>query len=75
MKVATDLEYCACGIRARARWIDPHTRKRVAPALVVPDQEAADEFFQYLQASAELGIDKRIPLFSKLPNRLIVERF
>ncbi|QNA93010.1 site-specific integrase [Microbacterium sp. Se5.02b] len=63
VKVTTDLEHRASGIRARARWIDPHTRKRVTRALVVPDEDAAEEFFQYLQASAELGIDKRI-LFS-----------
>ncbi|WP_182354871.1 tyrosine-type recombinase/integrase [Flaviflexus huanghaiensis] len=62
VKVTTDLEHRASGIRARARWIDPHTRKRVTRALIVPDEEAADEFFQYLQASAELGIDKRILL-------------
>lgn len=62
VKVTTDLEHRASGIRARARWIDPHTRKRVTRALVVPDEEAADEFFHYLQASAELGIDKRILL-------------
>ncbi|MGF3057574.1 hypothetical protein [Microbacterium sp. YY-01] len=62
VKVTTDLEHRASGIRARARWIDPHTRKRVTRALVVPNEEAADEFFQYMQASAELGIDKRILL-------------
>ena len=62
VKVTTDLEHRASGIRARARWIDPHTRKRVTRALVVPDEEAVVEFFQYLQASAELGIDKRILL-------------
>jgi hypothetical protein len=55
----TDLEHRTSGIRARARWIDPHTRKRVTRALV-PDEDAAKEFFHYLQASAELGIDKRI---------------
>lgn len=62
VKITTDLEHRASGIRARARWIDPHTRKRVTRALVVPDEEAAEEFFDYLQASAELGIDKRILL-------------
>lgn len=31
-------------------------------ALVVPDEDAAKEFFKSLQASSEIGIDKRIPL-------------
>lgn len=48
VKVTTDLEHRASGIRARARWIDPHTRKCVTRALVDPDEESADEFFQYL---------------------------
>ena len=30
MKVTTDLEYRASGIRARARWIDPQTGSREA---------------------------------------------
>lgn len=31
-------------------------------ALVVPDEDAAEEFFNSLRASSEIGIDKRIPL-------------
>ncbi|MEB4613785.1 tyrosine-type recombinase/integrase [Leucobacter sp. M11] len=34
----------------------------MARALVVPDEDAAKEFFKSLQASSEIGIDKRIPL-------------
>ncbi|MBL3686159.1 site-specific integrase [Leucobacter zeae] len=62
VKVATDLEYRRSGIRARARWTDPETKKRMVRALVVPDEEAAEEFFRGLQASAETGIDRRISL-------------
>lgn len=62
VKVATDLEHRRSGIRARARWTDPETKKRMVRALVVPDEPAAEEFFRSLQASAEIGIDRRIRL-------------
>lgn len=62
VKVATDLEYRPSGIRARARWTDPETKKRMVRALVVPDENAAEAFFQSLQASAEIGLDRRISL-------------
>lgn len=62
VKVATDLEYRRSGIRARARWTDPETKKRMVRALVVPDEDAAEEFFQSLQASAEIGLDRRVSL-------------
>ena len=60
VKVTTDLEYRASGIRARARWIDPQSRRRVVRALVVPDEDAADAFFNDLRRSSEIGIDRRI---------------
>ena len=60
VKVTTDLEYRATGIRARARWIDPQSRRRVVRALVVPDEEAAEAFFSDLLKSSEIGIDRRI---------------
>lgn len=62
VKVATDLEHRASGIRARARWTDPDTKRRMVRALVVPNEGAAEEFFKSLQASSEIGIDRRIPL-------------
>lgn len=60
VKVTTDLEYRASGIRARARWIDPQTRRCIVRALVVPDEEAAEAFFHDLLKSSEIGIDRRI---------------
>lgn len=57
VKVTTDLEHRNSGIRARARWTDPVTKKRETRAQVVPDEDAAEEFFQRLQRSAELGVD------------------
>lgn len=62
VKVATDLEHRASGIRARARWTDPQTKKRIVRALVVPDEDAAAAFFESLTASAQIGIDRRVPL-------------
>lgn len=62
VKITTDLEHRSSGIRARARWTDPQTRKRIVRALVVPDEAAADAFFESLRASAKIGIDRRIPL-------------
>src|SRR5688572_15497044 len=62
VKITTDLEHRASGVRARARWTDPHTRKRVTRALVVPDEEAASAFFAQLQSSSEIGIDRAITL-------------
>ena len=62
VKVATDFEHRPSGIRARARWTDPDTKRRMVRALVVPDEDAAEEFFNSLRASSEIGIDKRIPL-------------
>lgn len=62
VKVTADLEHRPSGIRARARWTDPITRRRMVRALVVPDEDAAEEFFKSLRASSEIGIDKRILL-------------
>lgn len=60
VKVTTDLEHRPSGIRARARWIDPQTRRRVVRVLVVPDEEAAEAFIRDLLKSLEIGIDRRI---------------
>lgn len=62
VRVATDLEHRPSGIRARARWTDPQTKQRMVRALIVPDEDAAEAFFESLNASAEIGIDKRITL-------------
>ncbi|WP_447947380.1 tyrosine-type recombinase/integrase [Microbacterium lacticum] len=60
VKVTTDLEYRPSGIRARARWIDPQSKRRIVRALVVPDEEAAEAFFNDLRKSSQIGIDRRI---------------
>lgn len=60
VKVTTDLEHRPSGIRARARWIDPQSKRRMVRALVVPDEEAAEAFFNDLRKSSQIGIDRHI---------------
>lgn len=62
VKITTDLEHRASGVRARARWTDPQIRRRITRAQVVTDEDEAEAFFAGLRASARLGIDTRIPL-------------
>ncbi|WP_165882707.1 site-specific integrase [Brevibacterium luteolum] len=62
VKVSTDVELRASGVRARVRWTDPATKKRITRALVVPDEEAAEAFFDQLQRSAKAGVDLTITL-------------
>lgn len=57
VKISTDLERRASGIRARARWTDPETRQRHTRAQVVSDEEAAKRFFDQLRRSATVGVD------------------
>ncbi|MFT3860914.1 tyrosine-type recombinase/integrase [Micropruina sp.] len=61
VKISTDLEHRASGIRARARWTDPATKQQTR-ALVVPDEDAATAFFDQLQRSAAVGVDLTVTL-------------
>lgn len=62
VKVSTDLEHRSYGIRARARWTDPHTKKRIIRTSIVADESAADAFFAGLRDSTTIGIDRNITL-------------
>lgn len=62
VKVTTDLEHRASGIRARARWIDLTPVNGLPLLSASLDEDAAEDFFQYPESSAEVGIDKRIQL-------------
>ena len=62
VKISTDLERRSYGIRARARWTDPMTKRRVVRSQIVRDESAAAEFFDRLRDSAASGIDKGIKL-------------
>lgn len=62
VKLSTDLDHRASGVRARARWTDPVTKKRMVRAQVVADEEAAEAFFEQLRRSATVGVDLTITL-------------
>ncbi len=62
VRISTDLERRSYGIRARARWTDPMTKRRVVRSQIVRDEVAAAEFFDRLRDSAASGIDKGIKL-------------
>lgn len=51
------MERRAYGIRARARWTDPSTNRRMIRTRIVPDEAAAHEYFDQLRASSTTGID------------------
>jgi integrase len=62
VKVSTDLEHRSYGIRARARWTDPQTKKRIIRSSIVLDETAAEAFFAGLRDSTTIGIDRNITL-------------
>ncbi len=62
VKLSTDMERRAYGIRARARWTDPSTKRRMIRTSIVPDEAAAHEFFDQLRASSTTGIDHGVKL-------------
>lgn len=45
VKVSTDMERRSYGVRARARWTDPITKRRITRSEIVPDGAAAHTFF------------------------------
>ena len=49
VKVSTDMERRSYGIRARARWTDPTTKRRVTRSEIVRDEAAAHAFFDQLR--------------------------
>lgn len=62
VKVSTDTEQRSYGIRARARWTDPITKERVTRSEIVPDEAAAEAFFDRLRMSSVKGIDVSMTL-------------
>lgn len=62
VKLNFDLERRSSGIKARVRWTDPATKRRVTRSEVVPDEEAAEAFLAGLRSSSEAGMDKGITL-------------
>ncbi|WP_294181157.1 site-specific integrase [uncultured Schumannella sp.] len=62
VKVSTDMERRSYGIRARARWTDPTTKRRVIRSEIVRDEAAAHEFFDQLRSSSTKGMDVSLTL-------------
>jgi hypothetical protein len=57
VKISTDLERRSYGIRARARWTDPVTKRRIIRSEIVPDEAAPNGFFDSLRQSSAKGMD------------------
>ena len=62
VKVSTDMERRSYGIRARARWTDPITKRRVTRSEIVTDEAAAHAFFDQLRNSSVKGMDVSMTL-------------
>lgn len=62
VRLSTDMERRSSGIRARARWTDPLTKRRITRAEIVPDEAAAAVFFDSLRQSSATGMDVSMTL-------------
>lgn len=62
VKLSTDMERRSYGIRARARWTDPTTKRRVIRSEIVRDEAAAHAFFDQLRNSSTKGMDVSMTL-------------
>lgn len=62
VKVSTDMERRSYGIRARARWTDPTTKRRVIRSEIVRDEAASHAFFDQLRNSSTKGMDVSMTL-------------
>lgn len=62
VKVSTDMERRSYGVRARARWTDPITKRRVIRSEIVADEAAAHSFFDQLRNSSIKGMDTAMTL-------------
>ena len=62
VKVSIDMERRSYGIRARARWTDPLTKRRITRSEIVADEATAHEFFDALRHSTAKGMDMSMTL-------------
>lgn len=62
VKLTTDVERRVDGFRARVRWTDPSTRKRVGRVTQVRSQEKVEEFFDQMRTATETGNDPALTL-------------
>lgn len=62
VRISTDMERRSYGIRARARWTDPLTKRRVIRTEIVKDEATARAFFETLRNSSVKGMDVSMTL-------------
>ena len=62
VNLTTDVERRVDGFRARVRWTDPSTHKRVGRVSHVHSMEEVEEFFDQMRAATETGNDPTITL-------------
>ncbi|HBS07289.1 MAG TPA: site-specific integrase, partial [Microbacterium sp.] len=62
VKLTTDVERRVDGFRARVRWTDPSTKKRVGRVTHVRTAEEVEEFFEQMRAATETGNDTTVTL-------------
>lgn len=61
-KITTDVERRTEGFRARVRWTDSSTKKRVGRVSHVRTAEEVEEFFEQMRAATETGNDTTVTL-------------
>ena len=69
VKLTTDVERRVDGFRARVRWTDPATHKRVGQVSHVRTAEEVEEFFEQMRAATETGNDTTVTLAASIGDR------
>jgi integrase len=62
VKLTTDVELAKGKFRARVRWTDPATRRRVSRVEVVAAPDQAERFFAAMRKAVETGVDTTVTL-------------
>jgi len=62
VKITTDVERRVDGFRARVRWTDPSTKKRVGRVSHVRTAEEVEEFFDQIRKATATGTDSTLTL-------------
>ncbi|MFB7897855.1 hypothetical protein ACFC1B_16120 [Streptomyces xiamenensis] len=59
VKLSEDIEFREGNpnpFRARVRWFDPETRRRLSRSEMLPDEDAAEQWLQRMRRAANRGI-------------------
>ncbi len=62
VRLSTDVERRVDGFRARVRWTDPSTKKRVGRVSHVRTMEEVEDFFDQMRKATETGTDTTVTL-------------